>query len=45
VTRLTATSDLPTPDGPLENTAYQQIIAAFQTGDGGAMRAKVSAYW
>jgi hypothetical protein len=40
VTRLTATSDLPTPDGPLDNTVYQKIIAAFQTGNGGAMRAK-----
>jgi hypothetical protein len=40
VTRLTATCDLPTPDGRLDNTAYQQIIATFQTGDGGAMRAK-----
>jgi hypothetical protein len=40
VTRLTSTSDLPAPDGPLDNTAYQQIIAAVQTGDGGAMRAK-----
>jgi hypothetical protein len=30
VTRLTATCDLPTPDGPLDNTAYQQILAAFQ---------------
>jgi hypothetical protein len=40
VTRLTATSDLPMPDGPQENTVYQQIIAAFQTGNGGAMRAK-----
>jgi hypothetical protein len=40
VTRLTATCDLPTPDGPLDNTAYQQIIAAFQTSDRRAMRAK-----
>lgn len=40
VTRLTATTDLPASDGPLDNTAYQQIIAAFQTGDSGAMRAK-----
>jgi len=40
VTRLTSTSDLPTADGPLDNTAYQQIIAAFQTGDGSTMRAK-----
>ena len=37
--RLTATCDLPTPDGPLDNTAYQQILAAFQTGDS-AMRLK-----
>lgn len=39
VTRLTATCDLPTPDGPLDSTAYQQILAAFRTGDS-AMRAK-----
>jgi hypothetical protein len=40
LTRLTATSSLVMPDGPPDNTAYQQIIAAFQTGTGGAMRAK-----
>jgi hypothetical protein len=41
LTRLISTS---TPqisdDGPLDNTVYQQIIAAFQTGTGTTMRAK-----
>jgi hypothetical protein len=40
VTRLTAVGDLAAPDSPLDNTAYQQIITAFQIGDGGAMRAR-----
>ncbi|HEY0535663.1 MAG TPA: hypothetical protein VGD29_29110 [Actinoplanes sp.] len=40
VTRLTSTSDLPASDGPLDDTAHQQIIAVFQTGDGGAMSTK-----
>jgi hypothetical protein len=40
VTRLTATCDPPTPNGPLDNTAYQQIIVVFQTAGGGAIRAK-----
>jgi hypothetical protein len=40
LTRLTSTSDLPTPDGSLDNTVYQQIIAAFTTENGDAMRAK-----
>jgi hypothetical protein len=43
VTRLTSTSDLPASDGPLDDTAHQQIIAVFQTGDGGAMSPRTSA--
>jgi hypothetical protein len=38
--RLTATSDDHTTSDPLEITVYQQILAAFQTGDNAAMRAK-----
>jgi hypothetical protein len=40
LTRLTATGEPLAPDGPPDTTVYQQIIAAFKTGNGGAMRAK-----
>ena len=40
LTRLMSTSDLPTPDAPTDNTVYQQIIAAFTTGNRDPMRAK-----
>jgi hypothetical protein len=41
LTRLTSTSAPQIPDdGPLDNTVYQQIIAAFKTGTGTTMRAK-----
>lgn len=38
--RLTATTDDHPAYNPLEITVYQQILAAFQTGDNAAMRAK-----
>jgi len=40
LTRLTATGEPPTPDGPLEATVYQQILTVFTTGNNDAMRAK-----
>lgn len=41
LTRLTSTNAPEIPDdGPLDNTAYQQIIAAFKTGTDTTMRAK-----
>jgi hypothetical protein len=41
LTRLISTNAPQIPDdGPLDNTAYQQIIAAFQTGTSTTMRAK-----
>lgn len=39
LTRLTATSDDLTPNGP-PDTVYQQILAVFTTGNGDPMRAK-----
>ena len=40
LTRLTSLGEPPMPDGGVDNTVYQEILAAFTTGNGNAMRAK-----